>query len=77
MSDDPIYYGHIADQLRRKLANDPRDPGEWSDGDKLRLLAGLFDEADIAKGSKERDVQTDLRRMADRLDLGDILHLDR
>lgn len=72
-----IYYGNIADQLRRKLASDPREPSEWSDGDKLRLLAGLFDEADIAKGNAERDVQNDLRRMADRLDIGDILHLDR
>jgi hypothetical protein len=70
--EDPIYYGHIADQMRATLTNDPREPEEWSDGDKLRLLAGLFDQADLLKGNPARDVQNDLRRIAERLDIADL-----
>lgn len=67
MNIDPVYYGHIAQRMRQVMANDPREPKDWDDSDKLELLAALFDEADLAKGVDNREVQDDLRRIADEL----------
>lgn len=65
---EPEYYEQVVDDLREALATDLREPREWSDGEKLRLLAAMFDRADMDRGKTDREVQTDLRRMADRLD---------
>lgn len=66
--DDVAYYQDVVDHLREKLA-EKDDPSDWSDGDKLRLVAALFDDADIARGvTDQHEVQDDLRRIADFLD---------
>ena len=62
------YYQDVIDKLRERLAEN-NEPSDWSDSDKLRMLAALFDEADIGRGvTDQHEVQDDLRRMADKLD---------
>ena len=66
--DDVAYYEGVADEMRRLLDENP-EPSEWSDAAKLRLLAGLFDQADLMRGVLDQhQVQDDLRRIADKLD---------
>ncbi len=66
--DDIAYYQGVLDDLKEALAKNS-DPSDWSDGDKLRMLAAFFDEADMARGvTDQHEVQEDLRRMADKLD---------
>ncbi len=66
--DNIAYYQDVVDNLREVLAQND-DPSTWSDGDKLRMIAALFDDADVARGvTDQHDVQDDLRRMADVLD---------
>lgn len=62
------YYFEVAEGLRQRLAADDKEPREWSDADKLRVLAALFDDADIRHGKTGHEVQDDLRRMADLLE---------
>ena len=67
--DDIAYYQEIVDHLRARL-KEGGDPSDWSDGDKLRLIAALFDEADIMRGViDQHELQDDLRRMADKLEV--------
>ncbi len=66
--DDVAYYEEVVDEMRRLMAENP-EPSEWSDADKLRMLAGLFDQADIMRGVLDQhEFQDDLRRIADKLD---------
>lgn len=66
--DDIAYYQDVVDDLRAALAKD-HEPSGWSDSDKLRMLAAFFDEADIVRGvTDQREVQEDLRRMANLLE---------
>ena len=56
---DIAYYERVVDKMRQAL----------SDGDRLRVLAVLFDDADIKRGVLDRhEVQDDLRRIAVKLD---------
>ncbi|KKM27438.1 hypothetical protein LCGC14_1574780 [marine sediment metagenome] len=69
--DNIAYYQGVVDDLRQTLAQDS-DPSDWTDGDKLRMIAALFDEADMARGVLDQhEVQEDLRRMAALLDGAD------
>lgn len=66
--DNIAYYQDVVADLRETLAEDG-EPSNWSDADKLRMLAALFDEADMARGVLDQhEVQEDLRRMADLLE---------
>jgi hypothetical protein len=66
---DVGYYEGVIVAMQQRLAEDDLKPTDWSDSDKLRLLALLFDEADIMRGVLNRhEVQDDLRRIADFLD---------
>jgi hypothetical protein len=66
--DDAAYYQEVVDHLRARL-EERNDPSDWSDSVKVRMIAALFDEADISRGvTDQHEVQEDLRRMADRLD---------
>jgi hypothetical protein len=43
-------------------------PEDWSDGEKLRLLADVLDIQDRENGESVHTVQDDLRRIAKRID---------
>ena len=71
--DNIAYYQDVIDHLREKL-DEKDDPSDWSDSDKLRLIAALFDEADLVRGvTDQHEVQEDLRRIADLIDDDDDL----
>ncbi len=66
---DIVYYQDVVSKMRQRLAEDDDKPTDWSDADKLRLLALLFDEADVMRGELDKhEVQDDLRRIANLLD---------
>ncbi len=66
--DDVAYYEGVVDEMRRLMAENP-EPSEWSDADKLRMIAALFDEADLMRGVLDQhQVQDDLRRIADSIE---------
>ncbi len=66
---DIAYYERVLDKMREALLANEGEPTQWSDGDKLRVLAILFDEADVMRGELDKhEVQDDLRRIADKLD---------
>ena len=66
---DIAYYERVVDKMRQALIANEAEPSQWSDGDKLRVLAVLFDDADIKRGVLDRhEVQDDLRRIAVKLD---------
>ncbi len=66
---DILYYQDVVSKMRQRLKEDDRKPTDWSDADKLRLLALLFDEADVMRGELDKhEVQDDLRRIANLLD---------
>lgn len=66
---DIAYYERVLDKMREALLANEGEPTQWSDGDKLRVLAILFDDADVMRGVLDRhEVQEDLRRIADKLD---------
>ena len=69
---DSAYYAGVVDKMREALLANQDETTQWSDGDKLRVLAILFDDADVMRGFlNRREVQDDLRRIADFLDESD------